>query len=54
MKLNLKNLSNLLNAPAVEPYVIEKVNNKTGEVEKLHIDPAYTGALIFTPYPAYM
>lgn len=53
MKLNLKNLSNLLNTPAVEPYVIEKVN-KTGEVEKLHIDPVYTGALIYTPYPAYM
>lgn len=54
MKLNIKNVLNILNVPAVEPYAIEKVNEETGELEELHINPIYMGASKYIPYPVYM
>lgn len=53
MKINFKNAINLLNVPQAEPYVIEKVNEKTGELEELHINPTSSGLIKYT-LPVYM
>lgn len=51
---NLKNLKTILDTPQVEPYAIEKINSKTGEIERIHILPTCAGGVVYNSYPPYM